>query len=594
MGSTRLPGKVLQPVAGRPLIDHLLGRLTRAIGRDGPLDLVVLATSDREIDDPLARHVAHVWPDVPCVRGPEEDVLQRFLKVVAAYPSRHVVRITGDCPLINLEALATFVSSHRRAAADVTNYAPGYEYVDKGLEVVSATALARAAADPQLTVSDREHVTTLLYRKPERYRVNYVESKPYLRRADIRLTVDTRTDLEFMSVLLGRLGNAVDTVSLAEIVELLDADPRLRSLNSRVGRKSTAHERVRVGFRCDGDVKTGFGHVVGSLRLGHLLARELGVGVEFVVRDDPRVVERISREGFEVEVLDPDIDPEADIARLLEKIVNSGWSAVVINFSKRYLEQYERPLSGIRGGPAALTFLDNPLPPTCEWADLLINPLPHLAYDGYSAEGSDRLDGLEYFLVQDALEKYHGRSRDRSGPVENVVVAMGGSDPGNLTATVLGGLALAGFRGNVEVVLGPLNPHQDTVVELFRDLRLRGRVERNPLNFFGRLWAADVGFSALGLTTYEMAFLGVPVLLLTDDDLNTQVARVYTARYETARVVEPPGAGPEGVAEAFTRLAEDAAARAEMTKNGRRRVAARAGEVTRAYQRLLFSVGIEG
>src|SRR5688572_27688686 len=100
MGSSRLPGKVLRPLGGRPV----LGWVVRAAQESRSLDEVVVATSVSPSDDDVVKLCAELG--VPCVRGPEEDVLSRYLMALDAYPADGVVRLTSDCPLLDPAVIA--------------------------------------------------------------------------------------------------------------------------------------------------------------------------------------------------------------------------------------------------------------------------------------------------------------------------------------------------------------------------------------------------------------------------------------------------------------------------------------------------------
>ncbi len=596
MGSTRLPGKMLRPLAGRPVIDHALGRLSQALAPGGPLHGVVLATSEGGDNDPLVRHVQERWPAVTVIRGPENDVLARFTEAIRHTGATAVVRATGDCPLINLEALAAMLVALTQSGADVVNYRPGYEYVDKGLEAVRASALQRAAADPDLRPQDREHVTSLLYRCPERYRVHYIDSAPALRRGDIRLTVDTAADLAFFEALAEGIGGALDRPELGEVVAFLDAHPELLRINATAGRKSTLHERARLGFRCDGGPALGLGHMVGSLRLAQLAARELGFGAEFVLRDDPASLALVKRAGFAAEVLPAAMAPEADVARLIVKARESDWSGVVVNFCKDDLDRYAPHWGRLKDAGIRLIFMDNPLPPSYRLGDLVINALPHPEYPGYDPAAHPAChDGLAYFLPGELPAPVERGARGRlcsnggcfSNPMEGetpasrvlhratgatpddvsrVLVAMGGGDEGNATGLVLDALALAGYAGVVDVVLGAANPHAAAVRAQFARLGLRGEVNQGVADLPVRMAAADLGFSGLGLTTYEMALYGVPVLLITGNAFNAGVAAGFAARYGGAVDLGlREDLTPADVAHAFHTLAANPARRATMS-----------------------------
>jgi spore coat polysaccharide biosynthesis protein SpsF len=532
MGSSRLPGKMMMPLAGKPLIDYALARLCSVLKPEGMLDAIVLATSTETNNDPLVEHVSSRWPKVIVVRGPEDDVLSRFVSSIEKIGATVVVRATGDCPFINIDALHRMLDALTGAEADAVNYRPGYEYVDKGLEVVSADALIRASADPALTPRDREHVTSLMYRFPDRYRVRYIESAPMLRRGDIRLTVDTPEDLRFFEALIKTLPADPCRISLDQIVAILDAHPEIKTINAASGRKSTLHERARLGFRCDGGTEIGLGHVVGSIRLATLLARELGIGAEFVVQENHATQSLINKTGFSMEVLPGNTLPENDIDRLIEKTKESDWSGVVINFCKEDLERYTTHFHLIKDSGMPLIFMDNPLPPSYRMGDLLINALPHPDYEGYEPDKHPNcLDGLEYFIPGVEAPP---PARVIKPEVERVLIAMGGADKSNLTSLVIKGLSAAGFKGFADVILGSACPHHETVRKDMDDAGITGSLHTNVSDLDQRMVSADLGFSGLGLTTYEMAYCLLPACIISGSVLNSNAAEQYVQKYHAA------------------------------------------------------------
>ena len=543
MGSKRLPGKMLASLDARPLVDYALSRLMTICGPGEPLDAVVLATSVASDNDTLVQHVEQAWPDISVVRGDEQDVLSRFVDAMTATGADYLGRITGDCPLINIEAVARMLAVARETKADVVNYQPGHEYVDKGVEVVSARALQALAVQPDLPAHSREHVTSELYRHPDRYRVCYVESEPALRRGDIRLTVDTMEDLRFFRALASHFSGKLIEASLDEVLAVLEAHPELSRINADIGRKSSLHESVRIGFRCDGGPGLGMGHVVGCVRMARLLADSLGWGAEFVCRREAAVRKSIQEGGFAVEQLPSKVTPGEDVNRLLEKARESDWSAVVINFGKHDLDRYADQFFRFRAAGVKLVFMDNPVPPGCYEADLLINALPHPDYPGYDPQRHPRcLDGLAYFLPPDHLEPVSDRSVPRLARRGRILVAMGGDDVGELTGRVLEGIAGAGFQGTVEVVLGVGSGSSEQMLETLRGLSLNGTVVVGVSDMAERMKRADLGFTGLGLTTYEMAYIGLPALIVANSQFNATVAEGYCQRHGLARLV---GAWPE-------------------------------------------------
>jgi spore coat polysaccharide biosynthesis protein SpsF len=206
MSSTRLPGKVLKPLAGAPMVLRQIERLRRA----RRLDRLVVATSTEASDDPLAEALGGAGVEV--FRGPLDDVLARFVGVLDAWPAEHVVRLTADCPLADPEAVDATVALHLETGGDYTSNTPETFAWPKGLdvEVITAEALRRTAQAP--TPEAREHVTWDVWTRPQSWRIAWLKSA----RADdgdIRWTVDTPDDYAFVQAVYEALypGNSAFT-----------------------------------------------------------------------------------------------------------------------------------------------------------------------------------------------------------------------------------------------------------------------------------------------------------------------------------------------------------------------------------------------
>lgn len=197
MGSTRLPGKVLMDLGGRTVLAFLLERLERA-----PLDSLIVATSDLTSDDPVADEArAH---GAAVARGPESDVLSRFLVALGQAPGDNVVRITADCPFADPAVIAAALERHRERSAAYTSNTLIRTFPDGlDVEVVAAAALERAGSASTDPI-EREHVTPFIYRHPEVFPLASLRSGVAL--GDRRWTLDTADDL----ALLRRVVAALD------------------------------------------------------------------------------------------------------------------------------------------------------------------------------------------------------------------------------------------------------------------------------------------------------------------------------------------------------------------------------------------------
>jgi len=198
MSSSRLPGKVLKPLAGQPMILRQIERVRRA----ARVDRLVVATSTEASDDPLAETLAAAGADR--FRGPLDDVLARFLGALNAFPADHVVRLTGDCPLIDPALIDGAIALHLQSGADYTANRVADKGFPKGLdvEVITAEAVRRAGAQAS-TPEEREHVTWGIWNHPERYCIARLE--PPVDEGAVRWTVDRPDDYEFVSAVYDSL-----------------------------------------------------------------------------------------------------------------------------------------------------------------------------------------------------------------------------------------------------------------------------------------------------------------------------------------------------------------------------------------------------
>lgn len=217
--SSRLPGKVLKDLAGAPMILRQVERARRA----RLVDRLVVATSTDPSDDALAEVLRAAGVDV--FRGPLDDVLARFVGALDAYSAEEVVRLTGDCPLIDPAHIDATIAHRRAQGADYAHNHDGAAGAPKGqdVEVMSAEALRRAAAEGT-TPMEREHVTWGIHQNPARYRLARLMPE---NEGHIRWTVDRPDDLEFVRAVYDALYPANPDFTSDEVRAFVRSRPDL-------------------------------------------------------------------------------------------------------------------------------------------------------------------------------------------------------------------------------------------------------------------------------------------------------------------------------------------------------------------------------
>lgn len=228
-GSSRLPGKVLEGLAGQPMLARVVNRTRRA----KTLDTVVVATTTQSADDIIVRLCKE--RDWPYFRGSEEDVLDRYYRAAVAFKADTIVRITSDCPLIEPEIIDRVVN-------EFLSYYPEAQYVTNALirtfprgldvEVMSFDTLRKAWQEDD-NPAWREHVTTYVCHHPEKFKIrNIINDKDY---SYMRWTVDTVEDLAFVRKIYEHFQN--DAFTWREALHLLEIHPKWLEINRHIQQK---------------------------------------------------------------------------------------------------------------------------------------------------------------------------------------------------------------------------------------------------------------------------------------------------------------------------------------------------------------------
>lgn len=228
MGSTRLPGKVLKMVNGRPLLEIQLERV-KASTRLGQ---IVVATSTLALDDSIADLCAQLG--VPCFRGSETDVLERYYLAAKMFSADTIVRLTADCPLIDPAIIDQTIEifENERADYSANTVPPETSRFPDGtdVEVFSLAALERAYREAT-DAKDREHVTFYFWKHGRNFKT--VQLRQPEDWSSYRFTVDYPEDLRVVEYLLNRLAQTQRFGHVRELVAELEANPDVRKANTR-------------------------------------------------------------------------------------------------------------------------------------------------------------------------------------------------------------------------------------------------------------------------------------------------------------------------------------------------------------------------
>ncbi|MBU3576932.1 aminotransferase class III-fold pyridoxal phosphate-dependent enzyme [Polynucleobacter sp. UK-Kesae-W10] len=230
MGSTRLPDKVMRLIQGRPMIELLLSRLSKS----AEITQIVVATSDDPKNQSLVDHVRNLG--YLCVQGSENDVLSRYMRVVDLVDPDIIIRITGDCPLVDPQLVDEFIRAYRVGQVDYCSNVNPPSYPDGlDIEVFSALALRQAALEAKDSF-DREHVTPYLRRSEDFKKINLSQSEDL---SDLRWTVDEAPDLKVITSVFDYFSPNIH-FGWREVFELQRDHPELFVANHQLTRNEGA------------------------------------------------------------------------------------------------------------------------------------------------------------------------------------------------------------------------------------------------------------------------------------------------------------------------------------------------------------------
>lgn len=249
MSSSRLPGKVMRDISGRPMLWHVVNRLRSAQS----IDKIVVATSTDSSDDVIVK-----WCDDECIsyyRGSLNDVLARYHGAALEYGARTIVRITADCPMIDPLLVDGAVKSFL-APLEPGERPLDYLGLDKSFpdgldtEVFSIEALSRAFKEARLP-SEREHVTPYIWKNKSDFRLRSI--RHYKDLSHMRWTVDDRADLTFVRKVFDSFACPLRVFYMEEVLRLLYSNTELLKINSSTVRnegylKSLSDEASSVGM----------------------------------------------------------------------------------------------------------------------------------------------------------------------------------------------------------------------------------------------------------------------------------------------------------------------------------------------------------
>lgn len=550
MGSTRLPGKVLKPIAGEPLLWHVVRRLKRSrlIGE------VAIATSTNPLDDAIAEFGEQ--NGVAVIRGPEDDVLQRFAKAAEATDADIIVRVSADAPFIDAGFVDHLLTTLIEQDGDYVLLEDGAVTAHEGVDPLSRRALDKLMMDAADDPVAREHVTGYFKLHPEFARVVRAPAYPALARDGGRLTIDTPDDLAFVETVHARLAARAGEASLEDLLVLLEREPCLRTINAHVRQKAIATAGALALIRCDGGGPFGYGHVKRMIVLARALRDREGIGACFAVRGTADALEPIRRAGFAASLIDT--RPDA-----LGNVVEARRPDMLICDARGDLARGELDMLAHKVG---LVAVNDDISERRLAADVAYYPdLPQARELDWSGSLCAPRIGWEWSLL--GANRTTGATRSQCTR-PTLLVAMGGSDPHGLTLHAATALAKLNRTFRARFVIGQGMANKERVARAIVALSPGFETIEGADDLATEYASADLALAAFGVTAYELAAFGVPALYLA---LTPDHARSASAFEKTGMGIclgLASSLTEDAICQAVAELLADAARRREMHMAG--------------------------
>lgn len=565
MNSSRLPGKMLKQVGGKPLIDFVLD----AVEAIPVIDHIVVATSNTKTDDPLANHVSE--RKIAVFRGNEDDVLSRYYLAAKKYKSEHVVRITGDCPLFDPKITTEFINWYLKKGYDYARLAPEFaEGLDS--EIFSFKILQQAHQKASKK-SEREHVTLYFHNNSAQFKMGVYPNKTDDSR--YRFTVDEPEDFKVISRIIAALYDNTP-IDSKKIIDFLDANPKILQANSHIIRNEGVIKSLRaekkIIIRADGSPTLGMGHIMRCIGLAQAL-RNKKIDPLFVTRNQ-EAKQRIEDFGFQVKTIPTTLKLKDEASFLLSLKPNLTIFDLNNGNVLKQKFHFEELLKNLQsktkiclidglGDEQVSAHFSAPI-------DCLVIPY----YVGstsfkFTMPSNVCLIGPKYFIFRDDFVSGDTKNKHQG---TNLLISLGGGDTLPITEKVIS--LLPKGKHKIRLTLG-VDAQPKNKTRLTKRLKSKGYsadVMLNEINMSHHMTWADIAILTSGLTRYEAAAMGLPSISLSYDPSHIELMDDFAKSGTTIHLGHWQHINPNTFVKTYTDLLSNHMLRKQMSTAGKQLV----------------------
>ena len=500
MTSSRLPGKSLRQIAGRPLVAYVLERLQAVSG----LDEIWLATTAEEADAPLAAWGKAQGLHVLTYPGKTDDVVGRITAVLDQAQPESFIFALGDSPFVDTALMQRFIDAlteHSDWGLVGVDGSLGPS-IHHGIGCYRAEAWRRIDAASQ-TPMHREHLASVLREQPDLVTTGLILDSPDYHNKPYRLTVDTKVDVQLMETLIEALQQPGKVIPFAEVVAYLDAHPDVAQINTHVRQRTVEESSLKVLMAVQAGGAFGRGHLSRCQTLAQTLEEYFSASnVFWMDTPDPALRQDLSQQGYAV------INADWSLSETLRQ---GHYHRLVLDFQTSISQSLIRELRRIQTD-LAIVSLDN-ASLGCDEVDAVVLPNAHGVANPDWSPALKCYSGAEYTVLGQHI-KHRERVEDGT-PFKRpfLLITMGGTDPGLMSEKIL--KALEGLEEcHIDLVVPPHYPNPEHLEQIATHLPSTVTLYWRTNNLKALMQHATLAIAAFGITAYELAYMGVPTLLV--------------------------------------------------------------------------------
>jgi len=514
MNSSRLPGKVLMDLCGKPILWHIVKRLKKCEMLDG----IIIATSKNKKDNKIIDFAKRY--KIRSFRGSENNVLKRYVDVGSRLKVDYIVRVTGDAPLIEPNEIDKFIKVIKNKQADFVVNNPDILSVHEGFSAISLSALKKILNVKDLKDYHKEHVTIYLKEYPKLVKTIYLKPNKFFQKSGYRLSIDSMSDLKFIKKIYKKFWNGKGIIDLKKVIKFLEKTPQLKFINAHVVQKKVKQKSRKIIFIIEGGEELGFGHFTRTTQVAKYLVEYKNYGAIFIT-NNRTLSQKIKKLGFKNYLLlfkNIERINSKNVCTIVKKekadlvlldVKNNHDPSKIINFLKKEFNDINIILIDNRTKARFLV-------------DKNIYPIPKELISNlkWKEDKGETYAGLEFFPLKQEFVKAKNIKKVKN----SITVSMGGSDPNNITTFLMKNLINTGRK--VNIIIGPAFRHKKQIKILALRYKEIFKLYQEPDNYARIIASSSLVITALGILIFEVSYLGIPTIVLGNYREDLKVGKI--------------------------------------------------------------------